>query len=72
MNHYIATFDNNGTEYFRTFENNAAKVKRFAIKSSVTHLNIWKNAGTNIKEQAKHLIDFRAITEQEFLTATQI
>lgn len=70
MNHYVATFDNNGSEYFRTFETNPVKVKNFAIKSAATHLNIWKDAKTTPKEQRKHLIDFRVLSEQEYKEAT--
>lgn len=70
MNHFKAIFDNNGTEYFRTFETSATKVKNFAIKSAATHLNIWKGAKTNIKEQRKHLTEFKAITEQEYREET--
>jgi hypothetical protein len=70
MFYYIATFDNNGTEYFKTYEGNPTKVKNFAIRSAVIHLNIWEKAGTNIKEQRKHLTVFKAITAQEFEQAT--
>lgn len=69
MNHYIATFDNNGTEYFRTHESNASKVKNFAIRSSALNLRIWKKLPITDKEQKAHLTDFRVITEQEFIAA---
>ncbi len=70
MNHYLATFDNNGTEYFRTVETNPNKVKNAAIRYAVIHLNIHKSANTAIKEQRKHLTEFKTITEQEFKEAT--
>ncbi len=66
MNYYEAIFDNTGAEYFKTYEGNANKVKRFAIKSASIHLNIWNNANTTPKEQTKHLTTFKVLTEDEY------
>jgi len=70
MKHYKATFDNINITYYRTFEINPIKVKNSAIKDRVIHLNIYKNANTNIKEQRKHLTEFKIITELEFQNKT--
>lgn len=66
MNYYKATFNDINITYYKTFETNPNKVKNSAIKDEVIHLNIYKKANTNIKEQRKNLTEFKIITELEF------